>query len=93
MGSSAGAGARAGPRIELFGGLASAQLTADAVAFFTPRFSPGGGATLSAGFMPLSFLEFLFEGSARFLDAPAGYASRYFLAGVAIRVRWPFAQL
>ncbi len=89
LGDSPGAGLRAGGRLPFVRGLFSIQLTADGVAFFRPAFAPGGGATASFAVHPLSFLDVLLDGSARFFAATPGYRSQYFLAGLALRLRWP----
>ncbi|MBL8949353.1 MAG: PEGA domain-containing protein [Myxococcaceae bacterium] len=89
IGDSPGAGLRAGGRLPFVNGLFSVQLTADAVAFFSPTVAPGGGATASFAVHPLAFLDLLVDGSARFLAAAPGYRAQYFLAGLTLRLRWP----
>lgn len=87
-----GLGLRGGGRLPVYKELLSLQLTLDGVAFFAaPSVFLGIGGTASAVVHPLSWLEVMLEGGARFVLTEPQYRSQYGLLGLGVRLRWPTA--
>lgn len=92
FGAFGGAGLRLGGRLPIYRALLGAQLTLDGQLIFSRVVVPGIGGTLSVVVHPVSWLDVLAEGSVRFVQSEPSFRAQYGLVGLALRVRWPFAD-